>query len=106
MSVGDWYRYWLEEDDDWYWQESFRKACVCEQCGKEEPMCSMGERQLCEDCRLANDLCTLCARPALHGDWWCIEHDMDPYLTPPQEKIVDDLNDPNGGVCGWLWERS
>lgn len=31
----------------------------------------LGRYQLCTDCRVATDRCTLCGEPALHGEWWC-----------------------------------
>jgi hypothetical protein len=49
---------------------------VCERCGADDSIAGVGRRQLCTACRQALDLCTLCAAPALSGDWWCPDCDL------------------------------
>jgi hypothetical protein len=55
---------------------------ICECCGTYDAIAGIGARSLCTTCRQSLDLCTMCAAPALSGEWWCpdCEFSIDAYM--------------------------
>lgn len=63
----------------------------CERCGRtDDAIAALGRRSLCTECRQALDLCTMCAAPALSGEWWCVacEIAMDDYCGDGDIPVV------------------